>query len=355
MKQNSKVYFSIRSRYQLKRRSSTWKARKRHKLLTKKQNLSGRYVDYSRIKYENYPAPPNFSFIDNTSSVLDYFNGMDSKISETESINIDISEINNLTPDTITLLIAKLSERKLKEIGIRGNAPKDPELKKMFVESGLYEYVKSNGIKTVSPKNKLWKYSRSSVVKGSMTQNAITLCRDLFLKNGKTYDTDPLYNLLVEAMSNTIHHADDEKNKNSRRRKTPNKRGSSPTNNVNWWLYYYYDETLNSIKFSFIDMGVGIFKSASFNGYRKVVNYFSPSNKPLVKPFLEGKIMSSRKTDTAISGKGIRQIMHCASLNEFKKFLIITNDLKIDVKSKRSEELNSNFAGTFIYFEISVL
>lgn len=323
----------IRQRYQDKRSSKKWKKRKRiNKLLRRKGIIQQRY--YSDKSYVDYEAPQKFSFVNNTDEVLRYFNDISLFISEKKSVNLNIDEIEELTPDVITLLMAKLHEKASKKVGLKGNAPKNPKLKKMFMESGLYNFVNSFGQKPVSQDNKLWRHSTNSLVKGEMAGQAATACKKMFADNGINYDTDSLYNLLVEAMSNTLNHA-------------------NKTSNINWWLYYYFDSETKTLKFSFIDLGIGIFKSASFDSYLQVFKPVVSGNQFLVKPFLEGKIISSRKTDKEISGKGVKQIMDCAKLNEFKRFIIITNDVKIDVKTQQSEQLSDNFAGTFIYFEIS--
>ncbi len=333
MENYSNKYHLIRQKYQAKRSSKNWKKRKNNnKLLRRLGILTNRY--YSSKEYIDYEAPDKFSFINNTDEVLRYFNDVSDFIKEKRSVNLDIEGIKELTPDVITLLMAKLSEKSSRKVGLKGNAPKDPKLKKMFMESGLYDFVKSYGRKSVSQDNKLWKHSTNTSVKGEMAAQAANACKKMFQEKNLKYDTGSLYNLLVEAMSNTFNHA-------------------NKTETMNWWLYYYHDHNSNTMKFSFIDLGVGIFKSASFDSYRKVISHIVPGNKLLVQPFLEGKIISSRQTDKAISGKGVKQIIDCANLPEFKKFLIITNDLKIDVKTKQSQELSDNFAGTFIYFEIS--
>lgn len=334
MSKDNKILQNIRRKYEDKRRTKKWKKQKiRNKFIRRLGIL--KQLEFSKKPVINHSSPDNFSFVNNTNEVLTYFNDVKGFIEENKSVNIDISKITDLTPDTITLLMAKLSEKESKKVGLRGNAPDNPILRRMFVESGLYDYVRSTGHKRVSQNNKLWKHSTNKEVKGEMAGEAVTVCRNLFASNGVIYDTDHLYNLLVEAMSNTMNHADTKKS------------------NINWWLYYYVDESTKTLKYSFIDLGIGIFKSASFDSYRKFAKHFYKGNQLLVKPFLEGKIISSRVKDNEISGKGVKQIISCANLSEFTKFIIITNDIKIDVKTKESEELNTNFEGTFIYFEVS--
>lgn len=334
MKKFSDIYYLSRARYQAKRRKKFWVDRK-------KKNSKFRYIELQRLLKNirkskiDHIAPVNFSFIENTQEVLTYFNQLTEFVNEGQPVNLNIKDITNLTPDTIILVIAKLKEKRSKGIILSGNAPDQPDLHKMFLESGLYNFVRSKGTKTVAENNKLWRHSTNNQVRGEMAGHAIEVCKKQFAIKGINYNTDNLYNLLVEAMSNTINHANDKKFQ------------------TNWWLYYYIDESNKVIKYSFIDLGIGIFKSASFDTYRNVMNLFFRGNRLLVKPFLEGKIISSRENDNEISGKGVKQIIGCANLSEFVKFIIITNDIKIDVKTKESEDLSINFDGTLIYFEIS--
>lgn len=325
---------TIRAKYESKRRTKKWKKRKAYNKFQRRLQI---YKHIERINKGiiNLEAPQNFSFIDNSDEVVKYFNLVKENVESDQPIKIDISKITNLSPDIIILQIAILKDRKSMRVGINGNAPEDPNLRKIFIESGLYNFVSSRGKKRVADNNKLWKHSTNNQVKGEIAGEAVAVCKSLFQQNGINYDTDNIYNLLVEAMSNTINHADKKKA------------------NINWWLYYFIDENDKTIKYSFIDLGIGIFKSASFNSYRRIANIFVPGNSFLVKPFLEGKIISSRENDNEISGKGVKQIINCAKNPEFTKFTIITNDQMINVKDKTNQSLSHNFDGTFIHFEIS--
>lgn len=331
----------IRSKYQEKRRSKKWKNRKKQNLV-QKRNQTKNLNNSKKRKLINYPAPDNFSLINNTDEVIKYFNDIRKFINRKSPVFLDISTITNLTPDSIALQMAELSDTKSKRIGMLGNAPNNPQFKKMFEESGLYDHVISSNQRVNGINNKLWKHSSDNNVKGEIAGKAIEVCKEKFKSNNKSFDTDSIYNLLVEAMSNTKSHA------NKKTKKLKDKK----SDNINWWLYYYIDEEKSIIKYSFIDLGIGIFQSASFNDYRKTLSKFL-GNEYLIKPFLEGKIVSSRKNDNEISGKGVRQIMQCSQMPEVEKFYIISNDLKIDVKNKAGIKLSTNFAGTFIYFEIS--
>jgi hypothetical protein len=329
-----KIKQKLRTIYQAKRKTKSWIKKK---LNSKKNRQTQINNQIAKIKKGiiNFEAPIDFSFLNNTNEIVNYFNQIKNYVYENQPVNIDISNITNLSPDIIILLISTLKDKRSMQVGLSGNAPKIPHLNKTFLESGLYNFVKSKGKKKVSDINKLWQHSTNNQVKGEIAGEAVDICKRLFFENNMNYDTDNLYNLLVEAMSNTINHAD------------------KKISHINWWLYYFIDKNAQTIKFSFIDLGIGIFKSANFDSYRNYFSLLVAGNSLLVKPFLEGKIISSRENDNEISGKGVRQIINCAQNPEFVNFTIITNDQKINVKEKSSESLNSNFEGTFINFEIS--
>ncbi|MEY4046889.1 MAG: hypothetical protein RL284_440 [Bacteroidota bacterium] len=323
----------IRAKYSLKRKKSDWEERKKLHIYQRLIYIS-RIRDRQKKKEIDIVAPSNFSFVSNTEEVLWFFNLIKIQLENGYPVKIDISKITNLTSDVIVLLIAIIKDKRSMKVGISGNAPENPELKKLFIESGLYNFVNSKGKKRVATINKLWRHSTNNQVRGEIAGEAISVCKKVFLDRGVVYDADDIYNLLVEAMSNTINHANKKKN-------------------INWWLYYYIDEQEKVIRYSFVDLGVGIFKSATFQSYVAKFNWILPGNNYLVKPFLEGKIISSRETDKQISGKGVKQILDCANKSEFIGFTIITNDQIINVKDQNSQSLNSNFDGTFIHFEIS--
>lgn len=150
-------------------------------------------------------------------------------------------------------------------------------------------------------------------------------------KSLKPYE--PLYDILIECMSNTNNHA-------------------SPDNDgkCNWWLYVYNEPGTNITSYSFLDLGVGIFKSAVVQNYIKQLFKGSTiyKNINLVEELLNGKIQSRIDEDKEIRGKGIPQIVSYAKLETFKEFYLITNDVKINIKTGVKIQLDFNLSGTFL-------
>ena len=54
----------------------------------------------------------------------------------------------------------------------------------------------------------------------------------------------------------------------------------------------------------------------------------------------------------AIRGKGIPQIVDNARAECFKSFYIITNDVKINLKTQHKEQLRYPLKGTLLYWEL---
>ena len=332
--EKGKKHFARRVRYQAKRHTEKWKNRKRnHKL--KLYNVKNE----KRIRREKpflvHSAPLNFSLINNTNETLGYFAEMERKFKSKENLEIDISKVDDLTPDTIALLVASINDKDfVHESHYRGNAPQKRELQKLFTQSGFYNFVSNMGVNKRSEENMLHRETDRVVAPVIAMQAALKGIKHSF-KNEDPYE--PLYNILIECMSNTNNHANlDKKGK------------------CKWWLYVYNDPLTNVTSYSFVDLGVGIFKSAVVQNYLK--NLFKGTllykNINIADDLLAGKIQSRVDKDNDIRGKGIPQIVEHSQAPQFKSFFIITNDVKMDLKTGVKEQLDYNFEGTFLYWEI---
>lgn len=332
-----KNYFKARSNYQLKRRSKRWKRKKVYKKWLRKNFI------YETLKQQNkefvsHPAPENYSFIQNTNEVLKYFDEA-IKIFETKrNINFDISKIKNLTPDAIALHVSFIKRSSIvKNCLATGNYPDSPELNKLFTQSGFQRFVLTRGKKEKTEGNFLHR-ERHFKVEPVIAKNAALAGIKHTFGNEKPYE--PLYDILIECMSNTNNHA------------------TMTNDKTYWWLYVYNDPKTGNTSYSFIDLGVGIFKSIELQDYYTtfIKNLFKGkfliTHLSLVDDLLAGRIQSRIDEDNEIRGKGIPQIVEHSQRKTFKEFFIISNDIKINLKTLGKEKLNYNFRGTFLYWEI---
>lgn len=340
-KSKYKNHVRARQKYQLKRKSKKFSQRRFNGLI-KVRNIDRRNLEIRKNpEFIQHPAPSKFTFINNTNEVIDYFITANKYFEANHDVFFDISDVTTLTIDTITLQAAFFGEGYKKRKGrIMGNSPNKPDLKTLFEKSGFYEFVKSSGKKEIDPNNKLFRFAKEGTPNrkfaAEISDFAVEFCYDCIKNNFRLTEIqlrDEIYNILVEAMSNTNHHA-------------AINRGEKK-----WWIFIQRNHFTGLFSICLIDLGIGIFESANFRNHKKLLSNLYQGNYYLIEDFLDGKVYSSVQDDET-RGKGVRQILDCAKRPEIKCLWIITNDVKFEVKSRKKESLRYNFNGTCIYFEI---
>lgn len=326
-----------RMRRTMKRRSKNYKLRRKHRLENRKKGLIA-YRRWESKEYLEQEVPNNFSFIDNTNEVLGYFMKCKLLLHNKEKIQCDLSHITALSSDAIALLAACANDETFlgKKGRIRGNAPTNPELLKLFIESGFYNHVKSMKIlKSAHKSDSNFFHQESNYqVQSDIAKKACILGTNHVFGSDKPFPD--LYEMLIEAMSNTNNHASN----------------NLGTNQFKWWLYTYNAPNGHTM-YTFIDLGVGIFDSIPVQTFKKIMKFVGlKHNKDLVQDLLDGKIKSREKIDNNIRGKGIPQIAANSSSQYFSRAYIISNDVKINLKDKTAEVLEYNFSGTMLFWEL---
>lgn len=331
-----KRFLRARNRYEMKRRSPEWKRRKLLNRLEYRQNF------IRRKKREKKPfiqmeAPSDFSVIANTDQVLAYFDKAEKIMRGGDNINFDISNVEMLTPPTVALLIASINDIDFTHGGIvAGNAPNNTSLKKLFTESGFYNFVKAPGQYSQNSGNLLHKEVNRIVVPEIAASASVRGIKHTFNRTNQLIQEN-LHEVLVECMSNTNNHAN-----------------LKIKGKCNWWLFVCTDPNSETTSYTFLDLGVGIFKSASVQNWFKKITKGTKlyPNIRIVEDLLAGKIKSRAKIDKDIRGKGIPQIVENSSSACYKSFYIISNDVKIDLKTKKAEQLGQSLHGTLLYWEL---
>lgn len=331
----AKRFREARTRYSAKRRTLKWKLKKLNKKLISR-GISIKKQKQLNKEYIRMTAPKNFNLVDNTNEVLKYFEDSQNLLRAENNVNLDISEVDILTPPTIALMIANInSDDFIFKSHISGNAPIKHELNKLFTESGFYDHVKTKGAFKHGKNTLLHKEVHTKVVPEIAKEATQVGTRHVFNNENPL---DIIYDTLVECMQNTNNHA-------SLRHK----------GTCYWWLYVYSDPKKQMTSYTFLDLGVGIFNSIVIRNYIKKVFSLIPfnGNVYLVDDLLSGKIGSRLSIDREIRGKGIPQIASDSKSNFFKNFYIIANDVKIDLKSGNKEALKFNLNGTMLYWELA--
>lgn len=326
-----------RSKREMYKRSPQFKKRRRLRLANRLQCIyQERAIE--KKEYILAKAPDNFSFIENTDEMLRYVIHCKELLHSEYKVECDISNISYLSSDAIALLAACTNDKLF--LGpkgkIKGNAPLKPELQKIFVESGFYNHVNaSRALKRAQRKESNLFHRESNVkVESDIAKKACMLS----VKDSTHIDdtVSDLFEMLVEAMSNTNNHANND----------------DVSKKIKWWLYTY-NAPDGTTAYTFIDLGVGIFDSVPATKYKRFKRYIGiDHNIDIVPDLLAGKIKSREEVDNDIRGKGIPQIAENSQNSNFTRAFIISNNVKIDLKTKTAEKLSENFLGTLLFWEI---
>ena len=278
-------------------------------------------------------APANFSLLENTDEVLNFFKIARDYLMKGKSVFFDIENIGHITPESIALLSASVNDVNFVSYGnVGGNIPKFPDVKKKLSESGFFDHVKLNGAKPKKINSMLLHIKSAKRVQETTARDLCIFGINHVFTN--FFKFQPLYEIFIECMQNTTNHA-----------------GLNTRSLYDWWVFAYNDTISNTTHFTFLDLGVGIFQSLPMKNYKKIARFAGISrNVDLVDDLFAGKIKS--RTMEPDRGKGIPQIKYLAEGTNFLKFVLISNDVYTDLKSGNSHSLNQNFKGTLFYWEL---
>ena len=277
-------------------------------------------------------APSDYSVVFNTEETIKYYNSVHGLLSQGTRVLFDISEIETLTTDAIAVQIAKIHDKRYNCLTpIYGNAPKKSALADLFIHSGFYDFVRVKGAKPDSSSRMIHEMTANTVEPDIAKEVCLLGVKHTF---GNCNILESLYDIIIEVMQNTNNHAGDKRGK------------------YDWWLHVYNHPDSKKTSYTFLDLGVGVFNSIPVKTFkRQFMKFFNlTSNVDLVPKLFAGDIKS--RTSRPERGKGMPQIFECSQNNAFTTFIMISNDVYADLKTKSYKSLSTKFAGTLFYWEI---
>lgn len=236
-------------------------------------------------------------------------------------IRLDLSAVNEITSDAVTALVAAVRSFK----GVSGNAPEDVAAREMLVESGFFEHVRARPAPPRATQGRL-RPKKSQKVEPELADQLIAIGR-------AAIQADPgprhgAYRALIECMSNTHNHA-----------------GRSETVRETWWCSVYGSRPRGRICYTFLDTGIGIFKSVRVRKWKQIFG----GNLATLRGILERRIPSS--TGEPYRGKGLPAIYESLLAHRIERLVIIANDVYADVAQSDFRKLDHPVRGTLLYWE----
>ncbi len=244
---------------------------------------------------------------------------------------IDFSDITHLTPESLTVLLSKLTDGQFtRGMDYSGNEPNDSELKDRFASSGFYDVMVPRSKHNQANVGKFRK-KRSKKVEAEASDELIAFITETLY--GEYRKCGGVTNALLESMGNTREHA-------------AGKKGRYET----WWAAAHCNTKEKKAYYSFVDNGVGIFKSRPTTVLETALKKLRiKSNIELLQKMLRREIASS--TGIPYRGRGIPSIYKSLQRGDISNLIIITNDVYANVTQKVYKRLSPSFDGTFFYWE----
>ena len=281
-------------RHSNKRAKST---KKRKKICRTVQFQSNNILIQEKNKNEvRCTLPKNFSIIENSNVTIMSFNKLFDYIYKNrhtrKHIFMDLSQTESFTIDAIMFLLAIVNNLKQQyrvNLSFKGNSPQANAPKKIFDESGFYNYVKYLGEEELDKND-----DNIQIVSGVKCNVKLAQRISDYVQAKLKMECKKLhflYVMMIELMTNT--------NKQAYCKK-------SEIMDSKWFCYVRCTDD-KTIAFSFLDTGAGIPSTIKKNFFEQIKSFASLQDTILMVSALNGEFRS--QTSQGNRGKGIPKRM----------------------------------------------
>lgn len=318
-----------------------------------KQNKTEKYRSREELvnslkdkSLEKINTPKIFSLTKNPVETIDFINVLEDKYLNKKEVFVNMKNIDFMDYSAVTMLLSVVYSFKERNIKFNGNFPNKLEYKKMLIDSGFFDCLKTkinNDLEyKIGKENQIFTRANKEVNSELGLPVMIETSETVF---GEKRTLKGLQRVLLELMHNTNNHAD------------LNKKGEK-----HWWLSVNHDRENKKVSFIFLDYGIGIFESLKNKPeegkWEKLRNYISnllnkEDNSNLLKLLLEGEIHMT-VTGKHYRGKGLPGIREAMIRNDISNLSIVSNDVYSNVTNNIYTTLNNEFSGTFVSWEINI-
>lgn len=319
------------------------------KFAIKYNNPNFRFEYKLRQQFKEYSfitAPQIFSIEKNESEVIEFQHKVKACFVARKKILIRLEKVTFLSTDAILLLLTILVEYKSAGIDFNGTKPFDSTIRARLQKSGFFQYLFGN---FESKEEYTFRNVDGQIYTHGQKTVASKLADELIKHSSQRIWGEPrrcpgAQKTLVELMHNTFDHADYQKG------------------TQHWWLSVEWNPELKEVTISFIDYGVGIFRSLDNKNqqdpiyalYQKMRETF-----PLIKSqheklhlILNGSLTLTQSREY-YRGKGLSKIYKHYTEGRISSLFILSNFASANVANNDYHSLKKEFKGTFVAFKIN--
>ena len=335
-----KQWLKRRNERNLKRRTRRKSQEKSKKLsaIAYQDSLKKTYGDKFKRGGVNFVAPGNFSLIGNPDDTVKYFNRVLKFITDSRNygqrVFFDISGIKSLTIDALMYMLSIVSNMKRRfreKFEFSGNFPANDHVRDLLLESGFSKYVRHSRTQISQSNKKLEIRSGQAIDR----ETAKKIC-DFTISEGRVrrVDTRFLYEILMELMANTCEHA------------------YTDTVLLNCW-YVFVESDGTSIKYSFLDTGIGIPLTVNRRFREKIDILKITTDSHYIQSALKGEFERS-STKEKKRGKGLPRIYRFFKENKIQGMRVLSGRGAYGFESESTALPSKALRGTLFYWEIDI-
>lgn len=297
--------------------------------------------------YKQIKAPSNLSLLNNETVTLDFIRKLQVCYTAKKKVAVLLDDVITLTTDAILVLLSNMVHYKAARIGFNGTKPRDNYASFKLESSGFFKHLYGAAMRE-QDRYSFKKMNNFIYTHGQKTVEA-SLADDLVKYASEVVWGEPrrcpgIQTTLVELMHNTYDHAGEFKGEK------------------HWWISVEHDEQAHEATFSFIDFGVGIFRSLAnkkqgeplYGALDYIIHRFPlvTTEADRLQLILEGKVRLTQFNEY-YRGKGLRNIYLKHHRNYISDLSIISNYASFKAENDDYHSLKNEFIGTFISFKMN--
>jgi hypothetical protein len=285
--------------------------------------------------------------IDNPIASTEFFSRLTDNYRRGKRSFVYLRDVERIGYDAIVVLLSIMIRYKAKKIKFAGDFPNDVRANAILKNSGFFEALYEEEF---VEQDRYVVHGTSAIRTHADKEVDPELTASLITSAGKTVwgsecRSQGIQRVLLELMLNTNNHA-----------------SLHGQGEKHWWLTVNHVPEQNKVLFSFVDFGVGIFRSLD---HKPIGNKFArwrdklagwwdgTSNVEVMKQILSGDF-HRRVAGQEFRGKGLPGIAQAFQRGWLSNLVIITNDVYVDLGRDKTMTLKHPFEGTLVSWELEM-
>ncbi|WP_417368658.1 hypothetical protein [Gelidibacter japonicus] len=293
---------------------------------------ASRNFESGRVRQKVLFAPIKLSLqIGDSEKVLRFIDSLKNYGTKYNHIHLNLDDVQLIGEGVIGMLLSVINELTAKKVAISGTKPKSTIPRTMLEKSGFFKYMRGSvSTENLNTKNII---IRTGDINTSKQELLPEMPKAMETVWGSRSRCPELFGVIGEMLRNSCDHAFKNDHK------------------IIWHLGVSHNEEENTVKFSFVDNGIGIIKT-----YNNRSNW--AKLKSLIKNdaiLLESAYKRGIESQTGLPwrGEGLPTIYELYEDNIITNLVVITNNVYLDFDNSKFEEIKYPFSGTYYFWQIN--